>query len=498
MAIALMILGTASSVGKSWVCTALCRSLARRGYRVAPFKAQNISNNAAPARMADGGWGEIGRAQALQALAAGCVPHVDMNPLLIKPNGTVGAQAVVLGQPQGDMSTLNHTQQRVLWRQTIHAAHDRLAGQYDVIVLEGAGSPAEINLQHRDLVNMSMAAHAISHARALGHVGGCLLVGDSSRGGVFASLYGTLALLPPEHRALIRGAIINRFHGDPRFLEPGPALFAARAGVPILGVLPDRPDIVLDEEDTLGEQPHRDGVLDIALIRLPTASNFTDFTALQDTPGVSVRTVTDNASLHNPDLILLPGAKDPLSDLRWLHRVGLADGIRAAADRQIPILGICGGYQLLGQWLDDPLGISGTPGRQPGLGLLPVHTTFSPAKQTREVQGKTRGNWLIPGGIPVRGYEIHHGETHSTAPPMLQLPAVPDGAVAAGVAGTYLHGILDSAPLRTALINALRHRRALPPLDGNLEDGDAFRQRNIDAAADVLDDRLDVDALLQG
>lgn len=496
MAAAIMVLGTASGVGKSWVCTALCRALARRGLSVAPFKAQNISNNAAPVRMASGQWGEIGRAQAAQALAAGCVPHVDMNPLLIKPNGNGDAQVVLLGEARGSIMALHG--QREAWRQCIHEAYDRLAARHDVIVLEGAGSPAEINLQGRDLVNMSMAAHAIDRARSDGAFGGCLLVGDISRGGVFASLYGTLALLPAEHRRLVCGAVVNRFHGDPKYLEPGPSLFAARAGVPIVGVIQDRSDVFIDEEDTLSVQTNPDGELDIGLVHLPTVSNFTDVTPLQGIDGISIRPVRHNTDLKNPDLLIIPGSKDPLSDLQWLRQVRLDQGIQAAAARQIPILGICGGYQLLGEWLDDATGVSGPKARQRGLGLLPVRTQFSADKRIQDAQGTTCGGWLLPAGLPVRGYEIHHGRTAATTAPLLQLSGSADGAIAGSVAGTYLHGLLEDASVCTALINALRQRRALPPLSGLLNDGQQRRQQHIDAAADALEAAMDVDALLKG
>lgn len=491
-----MVLGTASNVGKSWVCTALCRLLSRRGYRVAPFKAQNMSNNAAPARTASGGWGEIGRAQAAQAAAAGLEPHVDMNPLLLKPTGVMGSQVVLLGEALGHMQALNYREQFPVWAAEVRAAYDRLAAQYDIIVLEGAGSPAEINLKSRDIVNMSMAAHAIQRAREAGHPGGCLLVGDIERGGVFASLLGTLTLLEPEERALIRGVVINRFRGDPRLLAPGPAMFEARAGVPVRGVLPYRGDIAIDEEDSQDLRSTGLGEIDICVVRLPTVSNFTDVSSLAAAPGVQVRYAADNAGLGRPDLLILPGAKDTMADLRWLRQTGLDRGVVAAAARGVPVLGICGGYQLLGETLSDTRGTSGAAGAAPGLGLLPVQTAFSPDKQVREVTGETHGGWLLPPGLPVSGYEIHQGRTAPSGAPLLTLGGTSDGAVSGLVAGTYLHGVLDDSAVRTALVDALRARRALPPLAEAVEDARAFRDRQYDAAADLVEAHLDIADLL--
>lgn len=496
MAAALMVLGTASNVGKSWVCTALCRMLSRRGYRVAPFKAQNMSNNAAPARTASGDWGEIGRAQAAQAAAAGLEPHVDMNPLLLKPTGEMGSQVVLLGKALGHMRALNYREQFPLWAAEVRAAYDRLAAQYDIIVLEGAGSPAEINLKSRDIVNMSMAAHAIRRAREAGQPGGCLLVGDIDRGGVFASLYGTLALLEPDERALISGVVINRFRGDPRLLEPGPSMFFERSGVRVRGVLPYRGDIAIDEEDSQDLRGTGLGEIDVCVVRLPTVSNFTDVSSLAAAPGVQVRYATDNASLGRPDLLILPGAKDTMADLRWLRRTGLDRGVAAAAARGVPVLGICGGYQLLGETLSDTRGVSGASGTEPGLGLLPVHTAFSPNKQVREVTGETQGGWLLPPGLPVSGYEIHQGRTTAGAAPMLTLAGTADGATAGLVAGTYLHGVLDDSAVRTALVDALRARRALPPLTEAVEDARTFRDRQYEAAADLVEANLDIADLL--
>lgn len=496
MAAAIMVLGCASNVGKSWIATALCRLLLRRGYSVAPFKAQNMSNNAAPARTASGGWGEIGRAQAAQAAAAGLEPHVDMNPLLIKPTGVMSSQIVLLGEPLGHMAAVDYRKQLPHWQRQVHEAYDRLAAQYDVIVLEGAGSPAEINLKSRDIVNMSMARYAIDRARESGHPGSAILVGDIERGGVFASLVGTLELLEADERALIKGALINRFRGDPRLLHPGPDMFTAITGVPVLGVIPLRSDIQIDNEDTQDlTSADMIGEIDVCVLRLPTVSNFTDVDALDTMPGVSVRYAQDPVEVGNPDLLILPGAKDTLSDLRWLRSRGLDRSTIAAAARGIPVLGLCGGFQILGRSLADPSGTGGSAGQLEGLGLLDVATHFSTDKQVRTVSGTTQGGWLLPAGLPVSGYEIHQGLTAAGASPMLTLDSA-DGAICGLVAGTYLHGLLDSGPVRSALVNALRTRKALPPLPDAPEDLTAFRERQYEAAADLLAETVDVSGLL--
>lgn len=496
MAAALMILGCASNVGKSWIATALCRLLLRKGYRVAPFKAQNMSNNAAPARTASGGWGEIGRAQAAQAAAAGLTPHVDMNPLLLKPTGVMGSQVVLLGESLGNMAAIDYRQRLPEWQAQVHAAYDRLASAHDIIVLEGAGSPAEINLKSRDIVNMSMARYAIDSARSAGSQGSALLVGDIERGGVFASLYGTLALLSEAERALFSGTIINRFRGDPRLLTPGPQMFEDLSGVPVRGVIPLRSDIQIDNEDSQDlTSASLVGAIDICAIRLPTVSNFTDLDALETLPGVTVRYVQRLEDIGNPDLLILPGAKDTLSDLRWMRSRGIDAGVLAAAARGIPVLGLCGGFQILGRSLSDPGGTGGSSGTIAGLSLLDVETRFSPDKQVCDVSGTTRGGWLLPAGLAVSGYEIHQGRTPAGAAPMLSLDAA-DGAICGLVAGTYLHGFLDSGPVRSALVDALRRRKALPPLPDDVEDLAHFRDRQYDAAADLLEEHLDLTGLL--
>ena len=478
MARAIMVQGTGSGVGKSWLCTGLCRLYARRGLRVAPFKAQNMSNNAAPAQ-----GGEIGRAQAVQAAAARVAPTVDMNPILIKPVRHTRAQLVLQGK------ALEHFEASSYWKDTsalwerVKESYARVSAAADLVILEGAGSPAEFNLRDRDLVNMRMAAHAEAAV---------LVAGDIDKGGVFASFLGTLELLEPAERALVKGWIINRFRGDERLLDPAPAQFGARTGIPVRGVVPMRRDIVIDREDDPSDLAGDLGTIDVAVVRLPTVSNFTDLEPLAATPGVGLRWVADAERAGNPDLLVIPGAKDTLSDLRWLREHGLDRVIVAAASRGVPVLGLCGGYQMLGRTLRDEAGVGGTAAVEAGLGLLPVDTTFGVEKRTVDVEGRTEGGWLLPPGLPVRGYEIHQGRTEPGDTPLVRLGDGPDGAVRGLVAGAYTHGFFDAAAVRKALVDALRVRRGLDPLPDVLEDADVARDRAYDALADLLEARLDL------
>jgi len=488
-ATAIIVLGTASNVGKSWLCTGLCRLLARRGYRVAPFKAQNMSNNAAPA-VGPSGYGEIGRAQAVQAEAAGLTPHVDMNPVLLKPTGMIGSQVVLLGEAVGHLKAREYRARRDEWWAAVTGAYARLSEAFDVVIIEGAGSPAEFNLRDGDIVNMAMAHHAEAHA---------LLVGDIDRGGVFASLMGTLNLLEPGDKERFKGFVINRFRGDPTLLAPALEPFNAMTGIPVRGVIPMREDLDIDAEDSQdlrGGQLVDPSLLDICVVRMPTVSNFTDLEALGRSSEAQVRYVRSPEDVGNPDLLVLPGAKDTLADLAWMRCRGLDAAVIAAAGRGIPTLGLCGGYQLLGRRLLDETGHSGTEGAVAGLGLLPVETTFSGEKYTRPAAGRTRGAWLLPEGLPVEGYEIHQGITTS-AEALVELDSGPDGAVAGCVAGTYLHGLLDRPEPQRALLDALRARRGLAPLPpGEVMDPAARRSRQYDGVADVLEQYLDLDGLL--
>jgi len=460
---ALMLLGTHSNAGKSLLTTAFCRILARRGYRVAPFKAQNMSNNAGVTPAG----GEMGRAQLVQAEAAGVAPHTDMNPVLLKPEGNRRSQIVLNGRVHGRMDAANwYDIKQTLWRE-VCAAYDRLASRFDVIVLEGAGSPAEINLKEGDIVNLRMARYADAP---------CLLVGDIDRGGVFAALAGTMLLLEPEERRQICGFLINKFRGDPALLGDGLTMLQEKAfGVPTLGVIPFIPDLRIAAEDavaldapqpTLVAQP---GAVDIAIIHLPHIANFDEFDSLRNEPGVGVRFVRRRAELGRPHAIILPGSKVTISDLAWLRSTELDVAIRQLAQSGTAVVGICGGFQMLGRALRDPAGVESPPGSAtPGLDLLPIATTFIPAKQTHRARMTVRHPSLEAGSV-VSGYEIHTGETTLLEPAprfgqiveRSQQPVqLADGAVSddGRIWGTYLHDIFTNAAFRRTWLRQIGWR----------------------------------------
>lgn len=460
-----MVLGTASHVGKSLLTAAFCRLLAEAGHRVAPFKAQNMALNSFVTLEG----GEIGRAQVAQAEASGIAPHVDMNPILLKPMGGV-SQVIVEGHPIGVMSAREYYAEKATLWPRVTAAYDRLASRYERVVLEGAGSPVEINLTEHDLTNLKMAHHADAAV---------ILVADIERGGVFAQIIGTWELLEPRDRARVVGFIINKFRGDVTLLDSGLAFVRERTGVPVLGVLPYRPDLQIDQEDSLGidetatfdDEALGPGDLDVAVARLPGMSNFTDFWPLSRIPGVRVRYVERGVNFGRPDLFVLPGTKTTVRDLDWLRQVGLADRIIASrAEPDGPqILGICGGFQMLGRWIEDPLGIESSQKQVEGLGLLDTVTRFAESKTRQLVSGRVIGM-----DLPILGYEIHMGETErgdSTLPWFSLIrhrnqAAILDGAIdqAGRVSGTYVHGIFDSAPFAEQFINQLRARRGFAPL----------------------------------
>ena len=485
----LMLQGTASHAGKTVLAAAVCRSYARRGYRVAPFKAQNMALNSFVT--AEGG--EMGRAQVVQARAAGLEPHVDMNPVLLKPSAGGTSQVVVMGSPVGHMTVAEYqAYQAEIWP-VVTGALDRLRAAHDLIVVEGAGSSAEVNLRGRDIVNMRVALHASAPV---------LLVGDIDLGGVFASLLGHVELFTPEERALVAGFIINKFRGDAGQLGPGIKILHERTGVPTLGVVPYLEDWRGDEEDSVAidglVRRGRPGApLRIAVIRLPFISNFPDADALAAEPDVDVRFVDSREGLEGAAAIVLPGSKSTISDLEWLRRRGLADAVQAAATAGTPVVGLCGGYQMLGRRLLDPHHVESELDAVDGLGLLDAVTTFSAAKRTLRVTGEVMGDRLAPPGTPVAGYEIHMGRTElgPGAAPLLRLRgagevARPEGAVAGSVAGTYLHGLFDHLELRAAFLNRLRAARGLPPRPAVEPSGD-----DIDRLADHVEKHLDMNAL---
>jgi adenosylcobyric acid synthase len=454
----LMVQGTASSAGKSTLVAGLCRLLVRRGLRVAPFKAQNMSNNAAVC--VDGG--EIGRAQFAQAVAAGIVPTVDMNPILLKPQGDA-CQVIVRGQVQGSQTAAEYfglaaPDRRDLWPIVVQAL-DRLRAGYDLVIAEGAGSPAEINLRDRDLVNMRVALHAQADV---------LIVSDIDRGGAFAALLGTWEWLAPDERALVRGFILNKFRGDPALLAPGPAMLEERTGVPVVGVVPYLDNLVLPEEDaaSLTHRPATDACVEIAVINLPHLANFDEFGPLGAEAGVSVRYVSGPEGLRAPDLVILPGTKATIPDLLWLHERGLAGRLCWLVEHATPILGICGGYQMLGQVVRDPRRVESEYTSAVGLGVLPIETDLGDSKRLARTRGRVRANapgiWAALRGVGVEGYEIHVGRSWGQTPDaLLDLAEGPDGSITSDglVAGTYVHGLFESAEPRHALLRALARAR---------------------------------------
>jgi adenosylcobyric acid synthase len=470
----LMIQGTSSSVGKSLLAAALCRIFARRGIRVAPFKAQNMSNNAAVC--ADGS--EIGRAQAVQAAAAGLEPTADMNPILLKPESDARSQVVVMGRPWRSLAAGTYYRHRdELWAMAA-AALDRLRAAYELVVVEGAGSPAELNLRAGDIVNMAVARYAQSPV---------LLVGDIDRGGIFAQLLGTVWLLAPEERALVRGFVVNKFRGDLALFADGVRILEDRGGVPVLGVVPFLPNLAIPEEDAVAieyRRPHvarprlPTPVVDVAVIALPRIANFDDFDPLAAEPGVQVRYVASPQALGQPHAVIIPGTKSTVADLAWLRAQGLAEAIRGLAAGGGAVAGICGGYQMLGRTIRDPGHVEAATEEVPGLALLPVETVFEGEKATYRAQGRvlSAAGWLAPlAGQAVRGYEIHMGRTWGgsawleIAERNGQPVAVLDGAVSEDgrVWGCYLHGIFENEAFRRGWLAGLgwdgHERPALPP-----------------------------------
>ncbi|HMH49627.1 MAG TPA: cobyric acid synthase [Candidatus Acidoferrum sp.] len=490
-----MIQGTSSGVGKTVLTAALCRVLARAGFRVAPFKSQNMALNAAVT--ADGL--EIGRAQAAQAEAAGIEPSVDMNPILLKPEGDDRSQVVVAGVPRGSFAFADYRELRAELMKVVEASLDRLRRAHDVVIIEGAGSPAEINLNDGEIVNMRIARLADAPV---------VLAGDIDRGGVFAAFIGTLALLDPEDRERVRALVINKFRGNRALLTSGLDLLTERTGRPVLGVVPYVEDVPVAAEDSLDLDGRHGPVvadIDVAVIRMPRIANFDDFEPLAREPRVRVRFVRDPAELAAADLIVLPGSKNTSGDLAWLRATGLAEAILGAARAGRLILGVCGGYQMLGETLRDPLGIESVVGEVRGLGLLPVVTTFAPAKTTVRVSARATakaGVFAQAQGIELSAYEIHMGRTERcggdhpftvTERNGVRVDEA-DGAVnaAGNVLGTYLHGLFANDGLRRALLVELAALEGLAPDPrwGRPADGNRY-----DRLADVVAGALDLTLL---
>ena len=487
-----MVQGTSSHAGKSVLVAALCRIFAREGLRVAPFKAQNMSLNSYATR--DGG--EIGRSQAVQAAAAMVSPRVEMNPVLLKPEGESRSQVVVMGRPQAVASPREYHQlQSSIWEQ-VTAALDSLRSEYDLVVIEGAGSPAEINLKSRDIVNMRVALHAEAPV---------LLVGDIERGGVFAQLVGTMELLDHEERAQVKGFVINKFRGEPSLLDSGLDYLKGRTGVPVVGVLPYFRDIRIPEEDSLGlaggDGGEDETAVDVAVIRLPHIANFDDFDPLRYEPGVRLRYVTRSAEFGDPDLVVIPGSKTTISDLDWLRTENIDAKILAARADGTPVMGICAGYQMLGTRLEDPHRVESSRSEAEGLGLLPTSTTFLREKATYQTRVRVAaGRGLLSGcrETEATAYEIHMGVTTGQATPMpfiiesrsSKRVEVPDGALdGEGLTlGTYLHGLFHNPQVRRSILECAGRRRSLTlPDEGSEPDQNAEYDKLADWACANLD-----------
>lgn len=493
---AIQICGTGSGVGKSVIVAGLCRIFALEGFKVAPFKAQNMSLNSF---VADDG-GEIGRAQALQAAACRLQSSVDMNPILLKPTSDRGSQVIVQGKPVGNMSAIEYRDYKNTARQKVLSSFNRLKKDFEVIVIEGAGSPAEVNLKAHDIVNMKMAQAAKAPV---------ILVGDIDKGGVFAWLIGTLELLSRKERRLVKGFIINKFRGDKRLLKSGIDFLEKRTRLKVLGVVPYFKGIRIPEEDSVAldadakhfthKASNRD-LIDIAVIKLPHISNFTDFDSLKNEPDVSLRYVQDKTELNGADAIIIPGTKNTIADLAWLKKSGLAGHIVSSVKSGAfaALIGICGGYQMLGEEISDAHHIESKKKNASGLGLLPIATNFDKEKILAQVKAKE-----ISTGLEVSGYQIHHGHSKNLKKTkaifkIMQLQGervnALDGTITedARVWGTYIHGVFDKDAYRRNFLNTLRARKGLSPINTkSIIDLD----RNLDKLAQLLRDNINMDSV---
>lgn len=496
MAKSIMIQGTMSNAGKSLLAAGLCRIFAQDGYRTVPFKSQNMALNSYIT--AEGL--EMGRAQVMQAEAAGAAPSVLMNPILLKPASDVGSQVIVNGKVLGNMTARDYFAFKKQLIPHIMEAYHKLEETADLIVIEGAGSPAEINLKQDDIVNMGMAKMADAPV---------LLVGDIDRGGVFAQLYGTLMLLEEEERARIKGMIINKFRGDKSILDPGIAMLEEKTGLPIAGVVPYM-HLSIEDEDSLSERlhQHNQDLIDFAVIRFPHISNFTDFSVFERLSGVSVRYVEHTAQLRKPDMILLPGSKNTIGDLKWMRQNGLEAVIRKFAEDGV-VFGICGGYQMLGESIEDPLGLEEGEGIR-GMELLPIQTVLQEEKTTAQVQGYFSGiKGIFSGlaGMEFYGYEIHMGESRQltageTADAGETLgylqrareeERISEGIYTEHVYGSYVHGIFDAPGIAEQIVAALAEKKGIRWNMEEVPDYAAFKEQQYDNLAETLRAHLDMD-----
>ncbi len=487
---AIMIVGTTSHAGKSLLTTAICRILNRRGWRVAPFKGQNMALNA----YVTPSGGEIGHAQAVQAWAAGIMPAVEMNPILLKPQGDMTSQVIIKGRAVGKVSAVEYYEQffEMGW-QAIEESLRRLGEEFDLIVCEGAGSPAEINIKHRDLTNMRVAKYLNAPT---------LLVVDIDRGGAFAHVVGTLELLEPDERELVKGIVINKFRGQRSLLQSGIDWLQERTGIPVLGVIPwiEQSFPAEDSLSLFDSRPaNSTGDINISVIRLPRISNFTDFDPLEAEPTVSVKYINPRQSIGHPDALIIPGSKTTIADLIVLHKTGMAEEIKNYVAAGGTVLGICGGYQMLGKILADPEGIEGQEGRYKGLDLLPLKTVIAGQKIAR--QRLVTSNFPQE-GLPVAGYEIHQGRTRpietetNDTKPLFDDPNLGVVDPSQSIWGTYLHGIFDNGPWRRAWLNRLRQQRGLKALPTGVSNYREQRETTLNTLADEIEPHLNLAPLL--
>lgn len=479
----IMIQGTMSNAGKSFLVAGLCRIMKQDGYRVAPFKSQNMALNSF---ITEEGL-EMGRAQVMQAEAAGIRPMVCMNPILLKPTSHTGSQVIVNGEVLGNMNARDYFAYKKQLIPDIQKAFRKLEEYADIIVIEGAGSPAEINLRENDIVNMGLAELVDAPV---------LLVGDIDRGGVFAQLLGTLLLLTEEERARVKGLIINKFRGDRTILDPGIVLLEEKGQVPVAGVIPYM-EVALEDEDSLTERfdKREESCIDIVVIRYPRISNFTDFNVFEQMKEVSVRYVTSVAELHHPDMVILPGSKNTMGDLKWMRQNGLEAVVKKLAE-EIPVWGICGGYQMLGEQIADPKGVE-EGGSLRGMELLPIMTELKEEKVRCQTKGRLpelTGIFSDLSGLDYIGYELHMGKTDFTEPvnkadankeDQIQAKVMVCGSHQ-NVYGTYVHGIFDQGGIATAVVQALAEKKGILIEEGAFEDYQSFKEKQYDKLADTL------------
>ena len=471
-----------SNAGKSLIAAGLCRIFRQDGYKVAPFKSQNMALNSFATKEGL----EMGRAQVVQAEAAGTEPRVCMNPILLKPTDDEGSQVIVNGKSVGNMKARDYFAYKTKLIPVIMEAFSELDREYDIIVIEGAGSPAEINLKENDIVNMGMAEMVDAPV---------LLVGDIDRGGVFAQLLGTLMLLEPQEKDRVKGLIINKFRGDASLLDSGIEMIEDMGGVPVAGVVPYM-DIRIEDEDSLSERLYskETGEIDIAVIKVPKISNFTDMDVFEQFPQVSVRYITDLKDLGDPDMLVLPGSKSTIADLRWLRKRGFEEAVRRFCEKGVPVFGICGGYQMLGRSISDPEGVEGG-GQIRGLGLLNADTVLSGDKRTEQFSGictSSEGIFSGLAGLEVAGYEIHMGVTDA-AGPHTAFTSEGTGICSGNIYGTYIHGFFDRGEIAETVVRSLVGRKGIEYRGGDAVDHSEFREREFDRLAETLRSSLDME-----